>query len=171
MRDGARFPPYGKALFERRMLGERLRVCYLLVGDFWRVPKELRAALDGLPRLAVKSAPWDSDQRPADAYDWRVVQDMTVLAIDARGAGEFAESADGHDTWLWLLAEVQRHARDVLVFSPLLRVVDGPNAFAPERDLETLAWLGRTYDAEQSAWSWPRWWPHGDRIFAQRSAA
>lgn len=175
-----RLPPYGKALLERRMLGERLRVCYLLVGALspWRAPKPLQAAIADLPKLAVKASPWhlQDDDRAVRAgsverFDWRLVQDMTVLAIDVREAGDMAETEDGLDAWLWLLADVQRYARDVLMFSPLLDVKDPPAAFAPERDLEVYAFLHRKFDSEAGRWKWPRWWPHETGIFDARMAA
>lgn len=175
-----KLPPYGRALYERRALGERLRVCYLLVGALspWRAPKLLQPVLAELPKLAVKVGPWellhDDDAVRAgrvERYDWRIVSDMTVLAIDVRGAGEMAETEDGFDAWLWLLADVQRYARDVLMFSPLHPVVDPPGGFAPERDLETWAFLHRRFDPEAGRWVWPRWWPHDTAVFDTRLAA
>ena len=154
-----RFPAYGNALWQRRLLGARPRVVCLLVGDYWRLPKWLPA---GVPRLAVKTEPWH--QKTATRYDWRLVAGMTTLAVDVRGPDERAETEDGWDSWFWLLAEVQAYAREVLLFTPMIEFIEPPDRLAPERTLETYAWLNRTFEAEVQAWSWPPWWSHGSAI-------
>ena len=154
-----KLPAYGHALWQRRLLGERPRVCYLLVGDFWRQPKWLHLHLARIPRLAVKNAKWH--EAGAERYDWRVVAEMTVLAIDVRGPDERADGPDGWDPWLWLLADVRTFARDVLLFTPMIEIVDPLHCFAAERDLEIYAWLNRNFDVAEG-WRWPPWWPHGD---------
>lgn len=142
------------------MMGERIRVVLLLVGDRWKIPQEF-AGDASLPRLAVKTAPWHLPD--AERFDWRLVAACTVLAIDVRAADEREEGPDGWDSWLWLLADVQSFARDVLRF-PVTEVFDDPpGAFAPERALETYAWLCSTY--VQGVFTWPVWWPHARRIF------
>lgn len=148
-----KLPAYGKALWDRRLSGQRPRVVCLLVGNFWKLPKWLPAEI---PRLAVKTAPWH--EPTGERFDWRVVSAMTVLAVDVRGPDERAEGPDGWDPWFWLLAQVQTYARDVLMFTPMQDVVDPPDWFAAERDLEVFAWCSRERGA------WPPWWPHGDTI-------
>src|SRR6185369_10987783 len=97
-----------KALWQRRLLNERPRVAQLMVGNFWR--KNLWVRGD-IPRLAVKTTPWHTAR--GERYDWRVVAGMDVVAIDARDADEREAGSDGWDSWLWLLAEVQRYAAAV----------------------------------------------------------
>jgi hypothetical protein len=164
-----RFPAYGNALWQSRLMGARPRVAYLLVGDWWKTPKRYAGALAPLPKLAVKTQRWDLER--AELFDWRLVADMTVLAFDVRDAGEFAETDDGWDPWLWLLADVQTYARDVLLFTPLIEFIDQAETFAPERTLETYAWLNREFDRDSGRYAWPRWWPHGEAKFPRDDEA
>jgi hypothetical protein len=150
-------PAFGKSLWNRRLLGARPRVACLLVGDDWRPPNWLPAEI---PRLAVKNAAWHEAGAPR--FDWRVVAACTVLAYDARLPGERAAGPDEWDSWLWLLADVQTFARDVLLFTPTIEIKDPADCFAIERDLEVYAWLNRKLDPVAGSWSWPPWWPHGD---------
>lgn len=158
-----RFPAYGKSLWDRRLLGERLRVVLLLVGNRWKIPHEF-ATDTSIPRLAVKTAPWHLPD--AERFDWRLVAACTVMAIDTRGPDERDEGPDGWDPWLWLLADAQTFARDVLRFTITEHFDDLPDAWAPERDLETYAWLSSRY--VNGAFTWPAWWPHARRIFDRR---
>ena len=158
-----RFPAYGRALWDRRLSGERPRVIALLVGDFWKRPKWLPTEI---PRLAVKNAAW---HLPAERFDWRLVTACTVLAIDVRGPDEVIEGPDGWDSWLWLLADVQRYARDVLLMTHREEFHDPDAGFAPERDLEVYAWCSRSYESGLA--SWPPWWPYEDAVFRDRRAA
>jgi hypothetical protein len=105
-----------------------------------------------------------------DTLDWRVVAEMTVLAIDVRDMDERVETSEGWDEWLWLLSDVQRYARDVMMFTPSMVFDDPPNWFAPERTLEVFAWLNRKFDTATGCWSWPDWWPYGEQIFLRESA-
>ena len=148
-----KLPAYGKALWDRRLSGQRPRVVCLLVGNTWTLPKWLPAEI---PRLAVKTAAWH--EPAAERFDWRVVAACTVLAVDVRGPDERAENPDGWDSWLWLLGQVQTYARDVLMFTPMQDVIAPPDWFAAERDLEVYAWCSCTNGA------WPPWWPHGNSI-------
>jgi hypothetical protein len=159
-----RFPAYGNALWDRRLSGETPRVVALLVGNFWKRPKWLPAEI---PRLAVKTAPWHDLRTPRN--DWRVVTACTVLALDVRDPDEVTAGPDGWDSWLWLLADVQRFARDVLLFTPRETFVDPADNFAAERDLETYAWCARTH--RDGAVQWPPWWPYGAQVHARRMAA
>ncbi len=229
-----KFPAYGRSLLDRRLLGERPRVVYLLVGDRWRLPEWLPS---GIPRLAVKTAPWhremanespeslrrkesarhavrdaisngrlvrnpcevcghgDSEAHhpsyqesrwldvrwlcqihhtaahavlrrtlQAETFDWRVVVAMTVLAIDVRRESELQYGDDGWDSWLWLLANVQRYARDVLLFTPTIEFHDPPNGFAPERSLDLYAYLNRGAVGVDGTRPWPPWWPYGEHV-------
>jgi len=159
-----RFPAYGNALWQRRLLGERLRVVCLMVGDFWKLPKWIPVAA---PKLAVKTEPWH--QPTASRYDWRLVVDCTVLAVDVRGPDEREETSDGWDPWLWLLADVQRYARDVKMFTPMMEFHDPPDRFAAERDLEVYAWCERRFiDGIET---WPPWWPYNSDILHRRIAS
>jgi hypothetical protein len=171
-----RFPAYGNKLWQRRLLGERPRVVILLVGNFWRCPPAF-AADPEIPRLAVKTSPWHLPT--GDRFDWRLVAACTVLAVDVRGPDERAEGPDGWDPgtfwdpWLWLLADVQRYARDVLRFTITEEFRDPRNAFSAQRDLECHAWCSRVYrrhalDPSQSTWEWPPWWPYGADIHERR---
>lgn len=155
-----RFPAYGQSLWQRRLLGERPRVVVLLVGNRWKIPAEF-AGDPSVPRLAVKTAPWHLPT--TERYDWRVVTACTVLAVDTRGPDEREVGPDDWDPWLWLLAEVQRFARDVLRFTITEHFVDFDKQFAPERDLETYAWLCSRY--VDGVFTWPTWWPHARRVF------
>jgi hypothetical protein len=92
---------------------------------------------------------------------------MTVLAIDTRGPDERAAGPDGWDPWLWLLADVQRYALDVLLFTPMMEVTDLPDRFAPERYLETCAWCNREVNVATGRHEWPPWWPYADTVFAR----
>jgi hypothetical protein len=159
-----RFPAYGNALWDRRLSGETPRVVALLVGNFWRRPKWLPAEI---PRVAVKTDPWPAPT--AQRYDWRPVTACTVLALDVRDPDEVAAGPDDWDAWLWLLADVQRFARDVLLFTPRETFVDPADDFAAERDLETYAWCARTY--RDGTVQWPPWWPYGAQVYARRMAA
>lgn len=161
-----RFPAYGKRLWDRRLSGERPRVVALLVGDFWKAPKWLPAAI---PRLAVKNAAWHLPT--VERYDWRLVTACSVLAIDLRLPGEPISGPDEWDAWFWLLADVQQFARDVQLLTPRLDFEDPPDAFAAERDLATYAWCNRSFKHDSAGW--PPWWPYGDTIFARdrRAAA
>lgn len=155
-----RFPAYGRSLWERRLMGERPRVVVLLVGERWKIPPAF--AVDAsLPRLAVKPAPWHLPT--TERFDWRVVAACTVLAVDVRGPSEREQGPDGWDSWLWLLADVQTFARDVLRFTLTEDFDDPADWYAPERDLETYAWLCARYVA--GIFTWPIWWPHARRIF------
>ena len=117
-------------------------------------------------------APRGQDRRLAHAaaerFDWRVVAACSVLAIDQRLPGRTHRGPDGWDSWLWLLADVQRFARDVLRVHAGEDFTDRPQMFAPERDLEVYAWCGRTFD---DGWTWPPWWPYGDAVFERERAA
>jgi hypothetical protein len=159
-----KLPAYGRKLWDRRLSGERPRVVALLVGDFWKAPPWLPAEI---PRLAVKTDAWYTPA--AERFDWRVVAACTVLAIDQRLQDERAAGPDDWDAWLWLLVDVQRFARDVLLFTPAEDFADLPQMFAPERDLETYAWCGRTYAG--GSLQWPPWWPYGETIFERERAA
>lgn len=158
-----KFPAYGRRLWDRRLSGQTPRVVCLLVGDRWTVPKWMPA---DVPRVAVKNAAWHDPL--AERLDWRVVAACTVLAIDLRLPGERASGPEQWDSWLWLLADVQRYARDVLMFTPAETFRDPPNAFAAERCLEVYAWCSRAFI--DGAWRWPPWWPYGDAIMARSSA-
>lgn len=159
-----KFPAYGRALWDRRMSGATPRVVALLVGDFWKRPPWLPA---DIPRLAVKTAPWHDLRTPR--FDWRVVAACTVLAIDVRDPDEVQLGADDWDAWLWLLADVQRYARDVLLFTVREQFADSPTAFAAERDLEVYAWCAR--QTSDGAATWPPWWPYGSAVHDRRMAA
>ncbi len=159
-----KLPAYGRALWDRRLAGERPRVVALLVGNFWRRPAWLPTEI---PRVAVKTAAWELPT--AERFDWRVVASCTVLALDVRDPDEVHEGPDGWDAWLWLLAQVHRFASDILLFTPRELFCDARGAFAPERDLETYAWCGRTY--VDGAVVWPPWWPYGDAVHQRRAAA
>lgn len=152
-----KLPAYGRAMWDRRIAGERIRVVALLVGDRWQAPKWLPAEI---PRVAVKNAAWNEG---TERFDWRVVAACTVLAIDNRGPGERIAGPDGWDAWFWLLAQVQQFARDVLRWTPVEDFRDPPGGFDPERTLETFAWCeSRLIDGVRQ---WPVWWPHGNHIF------
>jgi hypothetical protein len=154
-----RFPAYGRALYERRMAGERPRVVALLVGSRWQRPSWLPAEI---PHLAVKPARWQVASRKREDVRWDVVRGMTVLAIDLREEEAIeVEGPGGWDVWLWLLAAVQRHARDVLLFTPRIEFTDPPAALACERDLGIYAFVCSTLDASGKR-CWPPWWPFGD---------
>ncbi len=155
-----KFPAFGRALWERRLLGERPRVVALLVGNVWQMPPSVARA--GVPRLAVKTGPWHIGTGPR--FDWRLVADCSVLAYDVRGPDEREEGPDGWDPWLWLLADVLHFARDVQRFTPTEEFYDPPGAFAAERSLELFAWLNSAYiDTDPGpALRWPPWWPYGD---------
>lgn len=155
-----RLPAYGQSLWNRRLLGERPRVVILLVGNRWKIPAHFAGDPD-LPRLAVKTAPWH--EPAAERFDWRVVASCTVLAVDVRGPVEREEGPEGWDSWLWLLADVQAFARDVLRFTITEDFTDYDGQFAPERDLETYAWLSSRY--VDGVFTWPVWWPHKRKIF------
>lgn len=155
-----RLPAYGQSLWNRRLLGERLRVVTLLVGNRWKCPGQFHGPPgDPIPRVAVKTASWH--ERGAERFDWRLVAACTVLAVDVRGPDEREQGPEGWDPWLWLLADVLTFARDVLRFTITEDLKDSPAMFAPERDVETYAWLCRT--CVDGVVSWPVWWPHGDR--------
>jgi hypothetical protein len=157
-----RFPAYGRALFERRIAGERPRVVGLLVGNRWRRPHWLPA---DVPNLAVKPISWHKGARGrAEGFDWSVVRAMTVLAIDLRADQELEEGPDGWDSWLWLLAAVAAQARDVLMFTPTIEFRDPPRTLAMERDLGVYAFLGSTLDSASGDRRWPAWWPFGDLV-------
>lgn len=138
-------------------------VC-LLVGDHWRLPKWAPAHE---ARLAVKNAAWHDPI--AERFDWRVVAACTVYAIDQRLAGERAAGPDEWDSWLWLLAQVQRYARRVLIFTPTVSFADPPNALAAERDLDIFAWCSSSFIEGERRW--PPWWPYGDAIHARAGGA
>jgi hypothetical protein len=104
-----------------------------------------------------------------DRYDWKLVVSMTVLAVDTMTRSERRQS-DGWDEWLWLLADVQTYARDVLLFTPTIEFADQPQHWAPERTLETYAWINRRFDPAAGKWEWPPWWPHGEQIFHREAA-
>jgi hypothetical protein len=159
-----KFPAYGCKFWDRRLSGATPRVVALLVGNFWKRPKWLPAEI---PKLAVKTAEWHD--RKAERYDWRLVTACTVLAIDVRDADEVAEGPDGWDSWLWLLADVQHYARDVLLFTPRETFNDPADAFAAERDLEVYAWCAR--QASDGKSFWPPWWPYGAAVHDGRMAA
>lgn len=155
-----RLPAYGQSLWNRRLMGERPRVVCLLVGNRWKMPPAFAGDPD-LPRLAVKTAPW---HRPdAERFDWRVVAGCSVLAVDVRGPDEREEGPGEWDAWLWLLADVVRFASDVQRFTITEEFADCDGMFAPERDLETYAWLSSRY--VEGVFTWPEWWPHARRIF------
>ena len=158
-----RFPAYGNAFWQRRLLGARPRVVMLLVGNRWKIPPDFgRAhAQADIPRIAVKTAPWHLPT--TERYDWRLVVDCTVLAIDVRGPDEREAGPEGWDPWLWLLSDVQNFARDVILFTITEEFHDQSYMWAPERTLEVYAWCHHTY--VQGAFTWPIWWPHGRRIF------
>lgn len=159
-----RFPAYGKALDAKRRFGHRPRVVALLVGDDWRRPKWLPA---DIPRLAVKNGAWHEPR--SERFDWCVVAACSVLSIDTRLPGERASGPEDWDSWLWLLADVQRFAREVLLFTPTLDFVDPQDGFAAERCLEIYAWCnGRYHDGQ---FRWPPWWPYGDRVNVSECAA
>lgn len=159
-----KFPAYGRKLWDRRLSGERPRVVPLLVGNYWRRPKWLPAEL---PYLAVKTAEWHLPA--AERLDWRVVTACTVIAIDVRDPDEVQLAPGDWDAWLWLLADVQRYARDVLMLTTREQFADPRGALAAERDLETYAWCNRTY--VDGAVVWPPWWPYGAAVHERRMAA
>lgn len=176
-----KFPAYGKALWERRRHGDRSLVACLLVGNVWMTPAWLSRAV---PRVAVKTQRWDEghieavqpgvstsaldawkaarDTRAKRGYEWRVLQRMTVLAVDVRAPEEVEAGPDGWDAWFWLLADVRRYAHEILMFTPTIDFQDPPSRYAPERNLDTFAWLSRTFDAEVGDYRWPVWWPYAD---------
>lgn len=142
-----KFPAYGRALWNRRLLGARPRVVALLVGDDWSQPKWIPAAAK-IPRLAVKNAAWH--ESGAERFDWRVVAACSVLAIDRRLPGERARSGEW-DSWFWLLADVQRYAQEIIMFTPVEPFIDPPGGWALERYLDVYAWCVRAQR--------PPWWP------------
>lgn len=150
-----KFPPYGRALWMKRLLGARPRVVALLVGDHWRTPKPVREA--GIPRLGVHTALWH--ERRAERYDWRCVAACTVLAYDQRLPDERAQGPLGWDSWLWLLADVHRYASDVLMITPTVDFRDRSGTWALERYLDIYAFLNRSI--VDGTWTWPPWWPYG----------
>lgn len=162
-----RFPAFGNALWQRRLLGERLRVVILLVGNRWKMPVEFELAHTQaeIPRIAVKTAPW---HKGTDAYDWCLVAACTVLAVDTRGPDEREQGPEAWDSWLWLLADVQRFARDVIMFTIAEEFRDQTDRWAPERYLDNYAWCYRD-NAGRADERWPIWWPHGRRIFDRNS--
>lgn len=101
--------------------------------------------------------------------DWRLVVDMSVVAFDLRTEAE-CRSVDGWDEWFWLLADVQKYARDVIMVTPTIDFTDPPNAWAPERTLDVFAWLSRTFDRAEQKWVWPPWWPYGGSILKREVA-
>jgi len=146
------------------MIGERIRVVCLLVGNTWKLPNKGFAIPADVLKLGVKTAPWHLPT--AERYDWRLVADCTVLAVDTRGPDEREAGLDDWDPWLWLLADAQRFARDVLRFTITEEFHDPPTAFAAERDLECLAWCsGRYADGKRV---WPPWWPYSEAIHDRR---
>lgn len=105
--------------------------------------------------------------------DWRIVRDMTVLAVDVREPDEIETGPDGWDAWFWLLADVQEFAREVILLTPTIAFDDPLGRYAPERNLEVFAWCSRRpYIAgiDEVEMRWPPWWPHGDSIFQRNSA-
>ncbi len=161
-----RFPAYGNALWQRRLLNERPRCAQLLVGNFWRKNRWIPG---DIPRLAVKTSPWHTPR--GEQFDWRVIAGMHVVAIDVRDADEREEGADHWDAWLWLLAEVQRFASSVLMQTPTIALPDWGGQIPPEADLETYAFVNRTPNADLRTWDWPPWWPYGDTISRRRDVA
>lgn len=158
-----KFPAYGRSLWDRRMMGERIRVVALMVGNTWKLPKGYAITAD-TPKLAVKTAPWHTPK--AERFDWRLVAECTVLAFDTRGPDEREAGPGDWDPWLWLLADVQRYARDVLLFTLMEEFHDPPNAFAAERDLDIYAWCnGKYVDGVRID---PPWWPYGRDIHNRR---
>lgn len=135
----------------------------LMVGERWKLPHWVPA---DVPKLAVKTAPWHDPK--TSRFDWRVVAACTVLAIDVRGPDERADGPEGWDPWLWLLAQVQAYARDVQRFTITEEFHDPTTMLAPERELETYAWLCSRY--VDGVFTWPCWWPHARRIFDRASA-
>jgi hypothetical protein len=154
-----KFPAYGRSLYQRRMNGERIRVVCLMVGNTWKLPKGF-AIPPEVPKIAVKTAAWNTPA--AERYDWRLVADCTVLAVDTRGPDEREAGPEDWDPWLWLLSHIQLHARDVLRFTITEQFTDPPNAFAAERELECLAWCSAKYEDGKRVW--PPWWPYGRAI-------
>lgn len=154
-----KFPAYGVGLWNKRLMGERIRVVALMVGNRWKLPKQYPIPAD-VPKLAVKTAPWHTLK--AERYDWRLVVDCTVLAFDTRGPDEREEGTDDWDPWLWLLADAQRYARDVLLFTPTIEFHDPKGGFAPERDLGTYAWCNCSW--VDGVRVYPPWWPYGSTI-------
>jgi hypothetical protein len=146
------------------MIGERIRVVCLLVGNTWKLPKGFAIPAE-VPRIAVKTAQWHTPA--AERFDWRLVADCTVLAVDTRGPDEREAGPDDWDPWLWLLADVQRFARDVIRFTITEEFRDPPNAFAAERDLECFAWCSGKYSG--AAFVWPSWWPYEKLIHHRRT--
>lgn len=160
-----KFPAYGRNLWDRRLTGDRVRVVCLLVGNTWKLPKGFAIPAD-VPKLAVKTAQWHTPK--AERFDWRLVADCTVLAVDTRGPDEREAGTDDWDPWLWLLADVQRYARDVIRFTHTEEFHDPRGRFAAERELECFAWCsGRYYGA---IFVWPPWWPYGGAIHARNMA-
>jgi hypothetical protein len=135
-------------------------VVALLVGNRWKMPPEIAGAPD-VPRLAVKTALWH--QIDTERFDWRVVAGCSVLAVDVRGPDEREKGPGDWDSWLWLLADVLRFASDVQRFTITETFTDYDGMFAPERDLETYAWLSSRW--VDGTFAWPEWWPHARRIF------
>ncbi len=155
-----RLPAYGNALWQRRLLGERPRVAQLLVGNYWRKKAWIQGG--DIPRLAVKTSPWHAPR--GERFDWRVVAGMTVVAIDVRDADERESGPDDWDACFWLLAEIQRYARFVLLQTPTIALPPWPDRVPPEAYLDTYAWLNRQFDADAGGWLWPAWWPYGESI-------
>lgn len=174
-----KFPAYGRSLWDRRYMGEKIRVVALLIGNRWKLPKPYAIPAD-VPIIAVKTAPWHLPR--AERFDWRPVTECTVLAFDTRGPDE-REAGPARrfhqdefwDPWLWLLADAQRFARDVLRFTITEEFHDPPNAFAAERDLGTHAWLSRTLVmgdfGAPPRYEWPEWWPYANAIHERDRAA
>lgn len=153
-----RFPAFGRALWHRRISGEQPRIACLLVGGYWRRPYWIP---EDIPLLAVKTEPWHL--RSSSLY-WRVVSDMTVLAVDARREHEVETGPEDWDAWFWLLADVQRYAPRVLMFTPTIEFNDPPDRMAFERDLNVFAYCSCSLDRANGRWRWPPWWPYGDRL-------
>jgi hypothetical protein len=166
-----KLPAFGKSLWDRRMMGESIRVICLLVGNTWKLPKGF-AIPPEVPKLAVKTASWHLPT--AERYDWRVVGSRprciapTVLAVDTRGPDEREAGPDDWDPWLWLLSDVQRYARDVLRFTITEEFHDQRTHFAAERDLACFAWLCGEW--KEGVRGWPPWWPYGDLIDKDRAS-
>lgn len=112
----------------------------------------------------------ENRSRRKETFDWRVVVAMTVLAIDLRSADEVERGPDGWDSWLWMLADIQAFAREVLMFTRTIEFHDPPGHFAMERDVALYAWLNRSPMDRGGARAWPPWWPHGDRQPAIQAA-
>jgi len=153
-----KLPAFGRKLWQDHLNGRGPRCVVLLVGDKWTMPKW---APPGVAKLAVKSNAWHAPEAPR--FDWRCVAECTVLVCDNRTASEFTVGPEGWDSMLWMLADVRRFARDVLLFtSTIYYPAERPGRLAAERDLDAYAFCNSKPSPQGR--QWPQWWPFGDAL-------